>query len=142
MLEDLARSRGMNGADELARRVAEVDPDYTGRDILEASWGGFGDALEKVINTTELGRERIVQALAGAARRARALGICSVPGCQRPGDGGVMTTCKEHRRAFDAQAEEEAWDLALSILQPWVEATRKIGSDELTRVMEAAEAAL
>jgi hypothetical protein len=46
--------------------------------------------------------------------------------------------CREHRRVFDAQADEEAWRLAVEILTPWVEAARPIGSDELTRVMEEA----
>jgi hypothetical protein len=44
----------------------------------------------------------------------------------------------EEREHFDARADKEAWSYALSILSPWVEATRLIGSDELTRVMESA----
>jgi hypothetical protein len=42
------------------------------------------------------------------------------------------------RRLFDARADMEAWELAHSILEPWVESTRRIGSDELTQVMEGA----
>jgi hypothetical protein len=50
-----------------------------------------------------------------------------------------MTEMTPTERAhYDAQAKEEAWGLAESILRPWVEATRAIGSDELTRVMEGA----
>ncbi len=135
VLEDLASSRGFSGAEELARRVVEVDPDYTEREILEAGVGGFGPALSKVIDATEEERVRISNALAGARRRA--LDICSVPGCKRPAADGAFG-CKEHAREFDAHAEEEAWDLALGILGPWMEATRKRGSDELTRVMESA----
>jgi hypothetical protein len=37
------------------------------------------------------------------------------------------------RALYDAQAKEEAWGFAESILIPWVEATRPIGSEELTR---------
>ena len=44
----------------------------------------------------------------------------------------------EEREHIDARADKEAWSYALSILSPWVEATRLIGSDELTRVMENA----
>ncbi len=58
VLEDLARSRGFSGAEELARRVAEVDPDYTARDILEANLGGFGVPLDKVLGATGSARTR------------------------------------------------------------------------------------
>ncbi len=44
----------------------------------------------------------------------------------------------EERVLWDARADHEAWSLARSILEPWVRATRPIGSDELTRVMEKA----
>lgn len=44
----------------------------------------------------------------------------------------------EEREHWDARAEEEAWGLAWSILYPWVESARYIGSDELTQVMEKA----
>ena len=46
----------------------------------------------------------------------------------------------EEREHFDARADKEAWSYAPSILSPWVEATRPIGSDELPRVMENAQA--
>lgn len=39
---------------------------------------------------------------------------------------------------WEARSEEEAWGLAWSILNPWVESARYIGSDELTRAMERA----
>ncbi len=44
----------------------------------------------------------------------------------------------EERELFDARADHEQWAFAASILEPWVEATRAIGHDELTRVMEKA----
>jgi len=49
-----------------------------------------------------------------------------------------MKMTREERSLYDAKAKMEAWDLALGILDPWVDATRHIGSDELTRVMEEA----
>ncbi len=47
-----------------------------------------------------------------------------------------MTT--EERALYDAQAKEEAWGYAESILRPLVDATRPIGSPELTAAMEEA----
>jgi hypothetical protein len=43
-----------------------------------------------------------------------------------------------HVAAFDARSDLEAWNWAESILQPWVETTEAIGSEELTRVMTEA----
>jgi hypothetical protein len=37
------------------------------------------------------------------------------------------------------EADVEAWEYALSILRPWVEAALAIGSDEFTEAMERAE---
>jgi DNA-binding transcriptional regulator YbjK len=45
---------------------------------------------------------------------------------------------EQERRLYDARADHEGWSLAHEILEPWVQATRLIGSDELTRVMEKA----
>jgi hypothetical protein len=42
------------------------------------------------------------------------------------------------RAHFDAQAEHEAWSFAVEVLEPWLVATRLIGSAELTLVMEKA----
>jgi hypothetical protein len=45
----------------------------------------------------------------------------------------------DQERAFhDKQASVEAWEFALQILGPWVEAARAIGSDELTYAMDGA----
>ena len=44
----------------------------------------------------------------------------------------------EERELYDAHADHEAWEHAQGILEPWVQITREIGSDELTRVMEKA----
>jgi hypothetical protein len=45
---------------------------------------------------------------------------------------------EQQRRLFDAQADHEAWSLAHEILEPWVETTKAIGSEELTQVMTKA----
>ncbi len=45
---------------------------------------------------------------------------------------------EQERRLYDARADHEGWSLAHEILEPWVRATRLIGSGELTRVMEKA----
>jgi len=90
-----------------------------------------------VIDTTEEERVRISRALVNTPRAKRARGLCPVPGCERPGLAGTFD-CELHRRAFDAQADEEAWNLALSILEPWVQATEYIGSEELAQVMREA----
>jgi hypothetical protein len=138
-LEDLANSRGLSGAEELARRVVEADPDYSVRGVLEGNAGGLGEVLDEVLDPppTEEERVRLVRAMVEGPKAKRARGLCPVPGCERP-EAPRGYGCREHRRVFEAQADEEAWDLALSILTPWVEATRKIGSDELTSVMERA----
>jgi hypothetical protein len=45
---------------------------------------------------------------------------------------------KEDRARYDARAEHEAWAFAHEVMEPWMEITRLIGSDELARVMERA----
>ncbi len=45
---------------------------------------------------------------------------------------------REERALWDARADHEAWSFAQEILEPWVQATRAIGHDELVRVMEKA----
>ncbi len=47
-----------------------------------------------------------------------------------------MTT--QERAHYDAQAEHEAWNFAVEILEPWMRVTRLTGSDELTLAMEKA----
>ncbi len=58
---------------------------------------------------------------------------------ERGGEGPIRPgMAPEQETLWDARAEEEAWGLAWSILYPWVESARYIGSDELTQVMEKA----
>jgi hypothetical protein len=45
---------------------------------------------------------------------------------------------ERERRLWDATAEHEAWVLAIRILEPWVDTTEAIGSEELTIVMNRA----
>jgi len=44
----------------------------------------------------------------------------------------------EERELYDTQADHEGWSFAQEFLEPWMEVTRLIGSDELTRIMEKA----
>ncbi len=61
---------------------------------------------------------------------------CYASGCERPAIvGDEFRGCEEHRAAYDARADYEAWCFARRILGPWVESAREIGSDELTSVM-------
>lgn len=66
--------------------------------------------------------------------------LCQLRGCDRavPEEQQAFHICGPHRKLFDAQAALEAWGLAESILRPWVESTKAIGSDELTLVMDNA----
>ncbi len=61
-LEYLARSRGFSGAEEVARRAAEIDPGYTVQELLEAPPGGFGDALDAVLGMNAQEKARLSRA--------------------------------------------------------------------------------
>jgi hypothetical protein len=109
------------------------------RDILENPQAGFGEALNLVIDMSEEERTRVSKAFARTFLSGRAKPTtCPIPGCDRPVEDSSFPGCKEHRRAYDAQALTDAWDFVLTILGPWVETARPIGSDELTRTMEGA----
>lgn len=138
VLEELAISRGLSGAEELARRAVEAEPRFTVRSILEDPEGGYGHALDEVLVMSGAEKRRVSDAFARTfLSRRRDPGICRVPGCKRPAIDDAFG-CVEHTRHYDACADEEGWDLAIGILRPWVEATRLIGSEELTRLMEGA----
>ncbi|MDP8948684.1 MAG: hypothetical protein M3N00_00335 [Actinomycetota bacterium] len=103
-----------------------------------SAFGGFGRALDAALGgCTEEEKRRISDAFVEERRVAKESGICSVPGCGRLAVHDLFG-CAEHRALYDAKAEEEAWDLAIGILRPWVETTRRMGSSELTEVMERA----
>ena len=135
VLEDLAKSRGLSGAEELAEKAAAADPDYTPREILDGSFGGFGPALDEVLDLDDKERMRIVAAHLEASDD---LARCSTPGCDRPRAGGRNISCAQHRTFYAAHSDYEAWGLARKILAPWVESSRHIGHGELTWAMEKA----
>lgn len=43
----------------------------------------------------------------------------------------------KERAHYDARADHEAWSFAHEIMEPWMAIVRSIGSEELTRIMEA-----
>ena len=61
VLEDLAHSRGFSGAEELARRTAEVGG-FTTADVLENPPAYFGVALDSVLRLTEEEKVRLTDA--------------------------------------------------------------------------------
>jgi hypothetical protein len=65
-------------------------------------------------------------------------GSCRFPGCERPSRPNEIGACALHVAEYDARSELNAWNWAESILEPWVETTEAIGSEELTRVMTEA----
>ena len=69
----------------------------------------------------------------------RAVETCRVEGCTRPpwGERG-MGCCSEQEAVFDAASAVEEWELALSILRPWYEASKPIGIPVLEVAMEKA----
>ncbi len=50
----------------------------------------------------------------------------------------MTETTTQERARFDAQANEEAWNFAVEILEPMMAMVRAIGHDELTWAMERA----
>ena len=62
VLEDLAVSRGLDGAEDLAHRAAEQDSSYTAEELLERPPSGFGTALDAVLNMTEEEQCRVSEA--------------------------------------------------------------------------------
>ncbi len=61
-LKELATSRGLSGAQELAELAHEADPDFSGREILENPGGGFGAALDAAIGLSEEEKDRLTAA--------------------------------------------------------------------------------
>ncbi len=62
VLEELAISRGFDGAEDLARRAVELDPSYTVDALLEQALGGFGRVLDAVLHMNEDEKERLYKA--------------------------------------------------------------------------------
>ncbi len=53
VLEDLAHSRGLANAEELAEKAAAVDPRMSSPALLENPPVGFGNALDAVLHLSE-----------------------------------------------------------------------------------------
>jgi hypothetical protein len=64
VLERLATSHGFSGAEEVARLAAERDPGYTAEGLLTSPSGGYGPALDAVLNMTEAERVRLSRGFA------------------------------------------------------------------------------
>lgn len=84
VLEELARSRGFGGAEELARRVVDLDPSYDVREILEAPAYGYGTALDRVLHMNDEEKTMLVRAFAAE--------FMSPSRLKRVGDGAPGTT--------------------------------------------------
>ena len=69
----------------------------------------------------------------------RAVETCRVEGCTRPpwGERG-MGCCAEHEAVFDTASAVEEWELALSILRPFHEMSKHVGSPLVEVAMEKA----
>jgi hypothetical protein len=123
-IKALAERAGFDGEDFLARVASGNGPDL----------GDLG-GLDREMALSQVERD----ALAMAYTFEKGL-ACAVPGCERLAAlGNGLGDCEGHREAYDARAELEAWRrFAHRVLEPWTTATREIGSDELTGVMEDA----
>ena len=62
VLEELAISRGFEGAEEVARQAAELSPGYTARALLEKPRAGFGCALDAVLRMSDAEKRRLTAA--------------------------------------------------------------------------------
>ena len=63
---------------------------------------------------------------------------CCWGDCGQPATEPGYGMCREHRTLVDADSEHMAWEVAMGVLRPWVEAARAISFDELTELMEEA----
>jgi hypothetical protein len=61
-LEELAHSRGLDSAEELAEAACKADPDFTAREILLDPGGGFGQAIDVAISLSEEEKDRLTDA--------------------------------------------------------------------------------
>jgi hypothetical protein len=63
VLDELAKSRGLSGAEELAEKAADAGPVHSRKKILDGS-SRAGRALDAVLDLTEEERRRISEAWA------------------------------------------------------------------------------
>jgi hypothetical protein len=52
-LEELAESRGLASAEELAQAAATADPEFSAQEILEDPPNGYGEAIDRAISLNE-----------------------------------------------------------------------------------------
>jgi hypothetical protein len=64
VLEDLAISRGLSGAEELAQRAGSLDPEYTVQGLLENPPGGYGRVLDQILTLSEEEKVRLANSFA------------------------------------------------------------------------------
>ena len=64
VLEDLAKSRGMSGAEELAKRAHALDPECSPEQLLSNPPGGYGRVLDRVLALSEEEKVRLSNAYA------------------------------------------------------------------------------
>jgi hypothetical protein len=64
VLEDLAHSRGLSGAEELVERAAEGTRGLTAAAILERPPAGYGKSLDAVLRMDDRERGRVAAAFA------------------------------------------------------------------------------
>jgi hypothetical protein len=71
VLDELAQSRGLSGAEELAEKAAEAVPNHTPEGILEGTSRNFGHALDAVLDLTDEEKGRVGLAVMDYAEQRR-----------------------------------------------------------------------
>ncbi|MEJ7816494.1 MAG: hypothetical protein WKF53_15085 [Rubrobacter sp.] len=56
VLERISHAHGFSGAEEVARRAADLDPSYTVEDLLANPSAGYGTALDEVLGMNDAER--------------------------------------------------------------------------------------
>ncbi len=64
VLEDLAKSRGLSGAEELAKQAHALDPECEVRRLLEDPPGGYGIVLDRILTLSEEEKIRLANSFA------------------------------------------------------------------------------
>jgi len=64
VLERISHTHGFSGAEEVVRLAAERDPGYTAEGLLTSPSGGYGPALDAVLDMTEAERVRLSRGFA------------------------------------------------------------------------------
>ena len=64
VLEDLAKSRGLSGAEELAKQAHALDPECSPKRLLTNPPGGYGIVLDRVLALSEEEKIRLANSFA------------------------------------------------------------------------------